>query len=57
MRNPSIFQINQTFMGKKFIIVSGKKHYIDEKKLGDEDTNETLEEVETVAEQAADDAA
>ena len=57
MRNPSIFQINQTFMGKKFIIVSGKKHYIDEKQLGDEDTNETPEEVETVAEQAADDAA
>lgn len=40
-------------MGRKFIIVNGNKHYIDEKQLGDEDVAETPAEVEIPAEEAA----
>ncbi len=41
-------------MGKRYIIVSGKKHYIDEKQLGDEDNADAPEPTDIPAEPAAD---
>ena len=41
-------------MGKKYIIVSGKKHYIDDAQLGDDDNAEAPKDTEIPAEQSGD---